>query len=458
VVSLNWGGWSEVGMAAQTPAPAALAALREAGEPLAHPMLTTRGDGECSGVLSPQTHWVLDEHRVGGVPVVPGTAHLEAARAAVTALLPSPGDGHVLELRDVTFLRPVRVDGPPIRYSVTVAADGEFTIHDGGAGAAVTGSARWIPANPAAFDAAVADRCTTLEEVAHSHSGLVQFGPRWAALAEHRSGSGEELALLRAPEAARDDVRRWTLHPALLDVATAYGRRRGEGSYLPLGYGRVVVHAPLPAEFRSHLRHRDDGSGSEVLAADLTLADLDGRVLVEIEDFVLRRVDPATVTAPAAPLAPAKPAADAISPAEGADAFRRALASGETQLVIHPRTVEELLERRVTLPGSAPRAELPSEPMSDLETTIAAVWRHVLGVEVIDVDDDFFALGGNSLVAVQLIAQTRTATGVRVPMRSLFDAPTVAGQAAVAAKLLAAGSVLQAAAPTVSTTIPRLPR
>ncbi|MEV6970741.1 type I polyketide synthase, partial [Hamadaea sp. NPDC051192] len=76
VVSLNWGGWSEVGMAAQTPAPAALSALREAGKPMAHPMLTTLGEGECSGVLSPQSHWLLDEHRIGGVPVVPGTAHL----------------------------------------------------------------------------------------------------------------------------------------------------------------------------------------------------------------------------------------------------------------------------------------------------------------------------------------------------------------------------------------------
>ncbi|MEV6969331.1 polyketide synthase dehydratase domain-containing protein, partial [Hamadaea sp. NPDC051192] len=399
-------------------------------------------------------------------------------------LLPPLADGHVLELRDVTFLRPVRVDGASIRYSVRVDADGEFSVHDGGPGAAVTGSARWVPAVAAAFDAGAADRCPTEEAVAHSHSGVVEFGPRWAALAEHRVGSNEELALLRAPESALADLRRWTLHPALLDVATAYGRHRGQGSYLPLGYGRVVAYAPLPAEFRSHLRHRVDGSGGEVIAADLTLADLDGRVLVEIEDFVLRRVDPAALTTPpagtntgtgtatnATVAAPATPKNDgAISPAEGADAFRRALAAGATQLVIHPRTVEDLLEHQIVVADEetpATAAVDASGSMTDLEAAIAAVWRHVLGVEVIDVDDDFFALGGNSLVAVQLIAQTRTATGVRVPMRSLFDAPTVAGQAAVAAKLRSAAAEAptatatatgQTAEPVSKTTIPRLAR
>ena len=53
----------------------------------------------------------------------------------------------------------------------------------------------------------------------------------------------------------------------------------------------------------------------------------------------------------------------------------------------------------------------------------------MLGVEEVGPDDDFFALGGNSLVAVQLIGQVRKAVGVRLPMRALFDAPTVADMA-----------------------------
>ncbi|MFC7546917.1 SDR family NAD(P)-dependent oxidoreductase [Plantactinospora sp. GCM10030261] len=463
VLSLNWGGWSEVGMAVETATPPALAALREpVVEPMSHPMLTQRTAGECTGSLAPETHWVLDEHRINGMPVVPGTGHLEAARAAVTELLPAPAPGHVLELGDVTFLRPFGVpDGASTRYTVTVqvtADTAEFTVRDDGDGpAAVHGSARWTTARPGPFDpAAVTARCRDVTGPRDSHSGLVSFGPRWAALDRHLAGDGEELAVVSAPPAALADLERWVLHPALLDVATSFGKRRGDGSYLPLGYGRVVVHAPLPARFHSHLSYRP-GEGTEVVAADLTLADLDGRVLVEIEDFVLRRVDGAAISpVPAAPApttpvptAPAPvasavvpsggPGAASIAPVDGAEAFRRALAAeAGAQLVVHPRTVADLLAHRLSVTTVEERVSEPATsgaPVTDLEAAIADVWRQVLGVPDVDTDDDFFELGGNSLVAVQLIAQTRKATGVRVPMRSLFEAPTVAGQAAVARRL-----------------------
>nr|BFE79209.1 hypothetical protein GCM10020093_018100 [Planobispora longispora] len=70
-------------------------------------------------------------------------------------------------------------------------------------------------------------------------------------------------------------------------------------------------------------------------------------------------------------------------------------------------------------------------PRSEVEATIARLWGEVLGGEHIGVDDDFFELGGNSLIAVQLIALVRKELGVRLPMRSLFEEPTVAGVAAL---------------------------
>ncbi|MEV4189578.1 SDR family NAD(P)-dependent oxidoreductase, partial [Streptosporangium canum] len=314
VVSQNWGGWTEVGMAVEVAAPDGFRAARGgvAGA-VDHPVLSSRvtgqdGEAECHGLVSATTHWLLDEHRIGQVPVVPGTGHLETARAAVAACLPAPDADHAVELRDVAFLEPFSVpDGATAQYRVelTTSADGvEFRVVSRTAGHSAThvrGSAAWVRSEPAAgVDApSIVARCRPSSAVRETgpetgRTSMLTFGPRWDALGEHHVGPDEELARIVAPEAAMADLERWVLHPALLDVATAFGEGRGEGSYLPLSYGRVLVRGPLPARFWSHLRYAD--GGDDVVSADLTLFDEDGRVLVEIGDFVLRRVNRDAVT------------------------------------------------------------------------------------------------------------------------------------------------------------------
>ncbi|MEU7715502.1 SDR family NAD(P)-dependent oxidoreductase [Micromonospora chalcea] len=491
VVSQNWGGWAEVGMAVETAAPAA---FRAAGRDtvttaLTHPVLTTMVAGPdgtvLHGLVAADTHWLLDEHRIGGVPVVPGTAHLESVRAAVAAALPAPGPDAAVELRDVVFLEPFSVpDGTVAQYRVelTPAEDGtDFTVASLAAGQArihVRGTAGWTTeaAPPAAVPAVAGRRVDDDASFGRGRTSMLTFGPRWAALAEHHLADGEELARVQAPAAALGDLPSWGLHPALLDVATAFGRGQGSGTYLPLSYGRIVVRGALPATFHSHLRHRPAAT-DEVVAADLSLRDPDGRELVAISDFVLRRVDQGAFTgnlaeSPAADADAPAPVTEDIRPVDGAEAFRRSLAAGlGAQVVIATRTVADIRRRaaRVTTDSIAEETGAPSgtsdatgsgsaAPSTELERTIAQVWRDGLGVTDVGVDDDFFALGGNSLVAVQLIAAMRKATGVRLPMRSLFETPTVAGLAARIEELRAEAPADQPAAPAAIPAIPRLPR
>ncbi|HEX2090929.1 MAG TPA: amino acid adenylation domain-containing protein [Longimicrobiaceae bacterium] len=65
-------------------------------------------------------------------------------------------------------------------------------------------------------------------------------------------------------------------------------------------------------------------------------------------------------------------------------------------------------------------------PRTPTEEVLAGVWAETLGVERVGVHDNFFDLGGHSLLGAQLIARTRDATGAELPLRTLFDAATVA--------------------------------
>ena len=86
-------------------------------------------------------------------------------------------------------------------------------------------------------------------------------------------------------------------------------------------------------------------------------------------------------------------------------------------------------------PGPGVGAEFVA-PRTDAEALVATVWGELLGVEQVGVHDDFFALGGHSLLATRVAALLRNAIDTEVPIRTLFDHPTVAGLAAAVERLV----------------------
>jgi len=504
VLSIDWDAWRDVGMADRRPESAERPAEVGALTPFPHPLLSERGtDGEGAGVfvgrLSPGATWVLDEHRLGGHPVVPGTAYLEMAGAAFRGL---SGTAGAIELRDVQFVTPLHVgDGETRELQIVLRKNGDGSHHfsarsrDGegwqehviGAVGEASGGEERFQLDISSLSSLAGWEEEVLGEDYREDLKQAGLGPRWEVLKKIYRRGGELVGLLElAPEFA-GDVQSFQLHPALLDAATSFAEYHVPGArgnyYLPLSYKRLRMLGPLPSRIYSHARlSAGDLQGAETLAFDVAMLDESGVERVRVEEFTLKRVDVAATLRgraerPARPIAASVlPLAETLAsmPAEQAvEAFGRILGGYQTdhvpaQIAVSVRPLPEVLAaaRSVTaeslaesvrLGGGHVRPDLTTPyvaPRGELEARLSALWGEVLGLDRVGVFDDFFALGGHSLLGTRVMSRVREAFGVEVPLGKLFEAPTVADFAAVVESLLArAGS----AAPAQRDAIPRRP-
>ncbi|MFE9122869.1 SDR family NAD(P)-dependent oxidoreductase [Streptomyces sp. NPDC007172] len=458
-VSVNWPSWASVGMAARSTVDPG------SGEPLSAWAAEQR--------RSPRTllyeeelsekDWVLDEHRFAGRAVLPGTGHLDLVVRGVRELCPELA-GVPVSLAEVVFRRPLFVDGTQ-RVSVVVEPRGGgswtfsvrsgSTVHCDGRVAAAAD-----PSAPEVDLAAVSARMT--ETVDASGAGdLAALGPHWLNVTGLRRSADEQLGSLALDERFRAELADHPLHPALLDSATALTRRREDAHHLPLLYGTVTVYRDLPGEFSSHIRHVRGGGDSGVLVSDIDLVGPEGAVAVSVRGFTMRKVvgDPFAAGPTEEPVAQdlsGLPSSDGIPPGEGVallfDVLSRRPARqvavrpyrDKAPLALETVRVPLVAAPAAPVPSPAPSAPAPAagqtapEPASapaggrgqDVAAMLEEIWRAALGMSSIDHGADFFALGGDSLSAVGLIAEVRDRLGIELSIGMLFEFPTISALAA----------------------------
>ncbi|WP_447980425.1 SDR family NAD(P)-dependent oxidoreductase [Candidatus Nitrospira bockiana] len=137
-----------------------------------------------------------------------------------------------------------------------------------------------------------------------------------------------------------------------------------------------------------------------------------------------------------------------MTPEEGQEVFRRVLdhAASLPQILASVQefptkdAAPEAYVSALSKPGDGasaaqhPRPHLTTAyvaPRDAVEQAVAAIWERVLGLEQVGAHDDFFELGGESLVALQILNRVRDACGTELSLRQFFEKPTVAGLAAM---------------------------
>ena len=114
-----------------------------------------------------------------------------------------------------------------------------------------------------------------------------------------------------------------------------------------------------------------------------------------------------------------------------------------------PLTPNGKVDRRALPAPDSTRPDLKAAfvaPRTPTEEVLAGIWAHLLGLENVGIQDNFFDLGGHSLLATQVLSRIRAAFGVDLPLRKLFESPTVSGLAESVETAMRAGDSIAVSA------------
>ena len=311
-VSINWDGWQEGGMGVEgvKRLERVLALPKLQRKEVTHPLFEeclVEGQAQAIYVskLKVNQHWVLDEHRLMGKATLPGTAYLEMVRIAGEDYTQLP----LLEIREIYFLKPLMVEeseekevrtilqarGEVVEFVVVSQSSLGWMKHAQGKMARLESE----QSEPTAIDELEANCKQQIlsftEQKLLIPSEVLKFGERWNNLQWVKYGENQALALLELPDEYIKDLNLYQLHPALLDIATAFLNLRFQEEssvYLPFSYERFQVRGTLPQRVYSYIQLLEDSEPSgETLKFKVTIFNQQGKKLVEIEKYTLRRLN-----------------------------------------------------------------------------------------------------------------------------------------------------------------------
>jgi acyl transferase domain-containing protein/thioesterase domain-containing protein/acyl carrier protein len=326
-LSINWGVWNEVGLAATTAAemgygPSAPSErTAEVHYPLFDKRITRSDNGRDTFLLtlylSSNSQWMLDEHRtLSEQALLPGTAYIELARAALNEC----GEKGPFEIKELIFLKALYIpenETLTARIKLDQNIEGyKFAIQSEAVDK--QGKKGWqTHAEGRILLGATESHAEPLDTIL-SRLGLekstdekpairtpqedhLHFGPRWQVLREFKHGDQESVARLSLAKDFSSDLDDFAIHPALLDIATGYAmdliKGYGEGGkaanlWVPVSYGSFQFYRPLTQQIYSWVRnHRENTNDQDFASFDIVMFDQRGQVLAEVNELTIKKLE-----------------------------------------------------------------------------------------------------------------------------------------------------------------------
>ncbi|MCX6287146.1 MAG: beta-ketoacyl synthase N-terminal-like domain-containing protein [Bacteroidetes bacterium] len=488
-LSINWGQWGVVGMAASwEKAKAEKKQLLQSGKLLKQTdirngirleLRSSDNDQDIYQVdIDPERDWVLNSHLLSGKPAFLGISTLEILNQYVNIKNPA---GH-LEVLNFSFVTPLIYDAGisrNIRLLVKPSGDalsfrisskeikgesarevwmdhvkGEFNISSGLSSLSIN-----IQELSKRIGGTTDNIPHFLELLNEENRSVLKYGNRWDCKRSAQSNGKEFIIEVKLRDEFLDDLKYFTLHPAMLDVATSSCIQYVDMNlYLPYSYKNVKVHLPLPAHFWCHLKISEDWKAEdEELKFEVEIADKENRLLLSIGQVSFRRLKQnfGSFKNSSSKGSSPKPVQETsyfegkndILPDEGVEVFKRLLNFKQfPQLVISTTNLnQDILEERPSYKKwekqekeedkqesastyERPQLSTPFEaPSNEIENAVAGIWKGILGIEKIGVNDTFMELGGNSLLAIQTISNIADEFDLELQPNVFFENPTIKG-------------------------------
>ncbi|NDV85374.1 SDR family NAD(P)-dependent oxidoreductase [Aurantimonas aggregata] len=386
--------------------------------------------------------FVLADHHVGGIAVLPGVACLEMARAA--ASMAGALAGAACAIETIVWSRPIQApqgQGVVIETRLNRAPDGGigFAIMAGeGATAAspnVQGMIRPLSEpgadriDLAALKARIRQAVSTETCYARLGAGGVAHGPAFRALAQVSCGENEALALLKLPRRLLPTLDSLQLHPVLLDAAiqawVAIGEAPPPGAAVPFACARIEVLGPCEATMWAHVRLRP-GKGDATRRLDIDLVDGTGERRVIFHDLALRVIAPgaATITGAAASV-PAAAGEEASPVVLARGAWQDAPLKGiEPATAARPRVLIAGWDDE-TAAALARRTGLPVEALDDVDGLGLAAATEILFACLHGVVGDVMRSRPREPVRLLVLARETLGPAATAPLAALLRTATL---------------------------------